>query len=68
MRKHLPLLGSLLAVVISVGTLLPVSAQAAVHHPYVNPFTDPAWQPSRTDLATIVGDAWAFTTARAQPA
>jgi UDP-glucose 4-epimerase len=26
------------------------------------------WEPSRTDLATIVGDAWAFTTARAQPA
>ena len=26
------------------------------------------WQPSRTDLSTIVGDAWAFTTARAQPA
>ena len=50
MRKHLPRLGSLLAVVISVGTLLPVSAQAAVHHPYVNPFTDPAWQPSRTDM------------------
>jgi UDP-glucose 4-epimerase len=26
------------------------------------------WQPSRTDLATIVGDAWSFTTARAQRA
>jgi UDP-glucose 4-epimerase len=26
------------------------------------------WQPSRTDLATIVGDAWTFTTARAQHA
>ncbi len=26
------------------------------------------WQPSRTDLATIVDDAWTFTTARAQHA
>jgi UDP-glucose 4-epimerase len=26
------------------------------------------WQPSRTDLATIVGDAWAFTADRAQRA
>jgi UDP-glucose 4-epimerase len=26
------------------------------------------WQPSRTDLPTIVADAWAFTTARAQHA
>jgi UDP-glucose 4-epimerase len=26
------------------------------------------WEQSRADLATIVGDAWAFTTARAQPA
>jgi UDP-glucose 4-epimerase len=26
------------------------------------------WQPSRTDLSTIVGDAWTFTAARAQRA
>ena len=30
--------------------------------------TELGWQPSRTDLATIVGDAWEFTTARAQNA
>jgi UDP-glucose 4-epimerase len=30
--------------------------------------TELGWQPSRTDLPTIVGDAWTFTTARAQRA
>ncbi|HEY1569827.1 MAG TPA: UDP-glucose 4-epimerase GalE [Pseudonocardiaceae bacterium] len=28
--------------------------------------TELGWQPTRTDLATIVSDAWTFTTARAQ--
>jgi hypothetical protein len=50
MRKHLSLLGAALAVVVSLSSVLPAAVQAAPHRAYVNPFADPAWQPSRTDM------------------
>jgi hypothetical protein len=50
MRKHVPLLGAVLAVVVSLSAILPAATHAAPQRLYVNPFADPAWQPSRTDM------------------
>jgi hypothetical protein len=50
MRKHLPPLGAVLAVAVALSTALPAAVQAVPHRPYVNPFSDSLWEPSRTDM------------------
>jgi murein DD-endopeptidase MepM/ murein hydrolase activator NlpD len=50
MRKHFPLLGAVLAVAVSLSAVPPAAVQAAPRRPYVNPFADPLWEPSRTDM------------------
>jgi hypothetical protein len=50
MRKHLLLLGSLAALLSLAVPAVPAQAKSTAHAKYVNPFADPAWQPSRTDM------------------
>jgi hypothetical protein len=50
MRKLLSLVGAFLALAMSAATVLPAAAAAGQQPRYVNPFSNPAWQPSRTDM------------------
>jgi hypothetical protein len=50
MRKRLPLLGSLVTMLMLITPVLGARAQATARGSYVDPFADPRWQPSRTDM------------------
>jgi hypothetical protein len=50
MRTRLVLPGSILVLAMVLMLVLGAGAQASTHRSYVNPFADPRWQPSRTDM------------------